>query len=472
MRKQKPLARVVLNNIEITEAAAEGKALARHENMVIFVSNAVPGDVCDIQITRNKKSFMEGKAIHFHKLSNKRSEPFCEHFGICGGCKWQHMQYVHQLFYKQKQVVDNVERIAKLDVQQISPIIASEYETCYRNKLEFTFSDYRWLTDEDMKSPERETMNMNALGFHIARHFDRVLDISYCYLQDEPSNLIRNSVKNFCIANGFTFYNPRRHTGFLRNLLIRNTTLNETMAIMVFGEEHAEHQKQLLDHILQTYPALTSLMYVVNTKLNDIISDLEIQCYHGQSFITEQIGELKFRIGPVSFFQTNSRQALKMYNIVKEFAQITPDKIVYDLYTGTGTIANFVSHQAKKVVGIEYVPSAVEDAKRNAELNEITNTTFVAGDMAKILNDDLMALHGKPDIIVTDPPRNGMHTDVVEQIMKASPERIVYVSCNPATQARDLALMCVQYKITAIQPLDMFPHTHHVENIALLDRIP
>ena len=470
MRRKKTFDRIVINNIEITEAAAEGKALARHDNMVIFVKNAVPGDVCDIQVTRNKKSFLEGNAIHFHKLSDKRAEPFCEHFGHCGGCKWQHMQYEHQLFYKQKQVIDNFERIAKLEMPEISPILASEKETCYRNKLEFTFSDYRWLTDEDMKSPDRESMNMNALGFHIAQHFDRVLDLNKCFLQDEPSNLIRNSLKDFCIAKGFTFYNPRHHTGFLRNLLFRNTTINETMVIMVFGEEHEEHQKEVLDFILQTYPDLTSLMFVVNTKMNDTISDLEIQCFHGKPYITEMLGDLQFRIGPVSFFQTNSRQALNMYNIVKDFAKITPNKTVYDLYTGTGTIANFVAAQAKKVVGIEYVPSAIDDAVINSDLNHISNTTFIAGDMAKILNDEFIAKHGKPDIIITDPPRNGMHPDVVEQILKVSPERIVYVSCNPATQARDIALMGEQYKITAIQPLDMFPHTHHVENIALLER--
>jgi 23S rRNA (uracil1939-C5)-methyltransferase len=471
MRRKKPFERITLENIEITEAAAEGKALASYENMVIFVSNAVPGDICDIQVTRNKKSFMEGRAIAFHKLSDKRAKPFCEHFGLCGGCKWQHMQYEHQLFYKQKQVVDNFERIAKVEIPKINDIIASEFQTEYRNKLEYTFSDYRWLTEEDMKSPDRESMNMNALGFHIAQHFDRVLDLNKCYLQAEPSNLIRNSVKAFAIEQGFTFYNPRRHTGFLRNLLFRNTTLGETMSIVVFGEPNEEHQKQVLDHILQTYPSLTSLMYVVNTKLNDTISDLEILLYKGQDFITEQLGELKFRIGPVSFFQTNSRQALKMYDLVKEFAQIDSDDVVYDLYTGTGTIANYLARQAKQVIGIEYVASAVEDAKINSELNGITNTTFVAGDMAKILNPDFFGLHGKPDIIITDPPRNGMHPDVVEQILQASPRLVVYVSCNPATQARDIALMGEQYKVMAIQPLDMFPHTHHVENIVLLERL-
>jgi len=470
MRRKKPIERIILQNIEITDAAAEGKALARHENMVIFVSNAVPGDVVDLQITRNKKSFMEGRAIAFHKLSEKRTQPFCEHFGTCGGCKWQHMQYEYQLFYKQKQVVDNFERIAKVEMPPINSIIASEYQTNYRNKLEYTFSDYRWLTEEDMKSADRDKMNMNALGFHIAQHFDRVLDINTCYLQDEPSNMIRNCVKAFCIAKGYTFYNPRRHTGFLRNLLIRNTTLGETMAIMVFGESINEDQKLVLDHILQVYPSLTSLMYVVNTKLNDTISDLEILLYHGQDCITEQLGELRFRIGPVSFFQTNSRQALKMYDIVKEYAGISDNDIVYDLYTGTGTIANYVARQAKKVIGIEYVASAVEDAKINSELNNITNTVFIAGDMAKILKEYFILEHGKPDVIITDPPRNGMHPDVVEQIMQASPKRIVYVSCNPATQARDIAILGEQYKITAVQPLDMFPHTHHVENICLLEK--
>jgi len=470
MRKKQRTERIVLNEIEITDAGSEGKAIARHENKVIFVVNAVPGDIADVQITRNKKDFMEGKAINFHKLSDKRAEPFCEHFGLCGGCKWQHMQYQYQLFYKQKQVVDNFTRIGKVEMPEINSILASERETCYRNKLEYTFSDYRWLTHEDMKPENREKMNMNALGFHIAQHFDRVLDITKCYLQDEPSNLIRNAVKDFCIEQGLTFYNPRHHTGYMRNLLVRNTTLDETMVIVVFGEDEPENQKLVLDHILKVYPALTSLVYVINTKHNDIISDLEIQCYYGNPYITEQLGELKFRVGPVSFFQTNSRQAKKMYDIVKQFARITPDKTVYDLYTGTGSIANYVAADAKKVVGIEYVPAAVEDARINSVLNDITNTEFVAGDMAKILNADFMTEHGRPDIIITDPPRNGMHPDVVEQLLLAAPERIVYVSCNPATQARDLALISELYKLTAVQPLDMFPHTHHVENITLLEK--
>ncbi len=471
MRRKVKSERITLTQIEITDAGAEGKAIGHHDGKVIFVTNAVPGDIADVQITRSKKSFMEGKAVHFHTLSDKRATPFCEHFGFCGGCKWQHLQYEQQLFYKQKQVIDNFERIAKVEMPKINPILASEYETCYRNKLEYTFSDYRWLTDDDMKSDDRANINMNALGFHIAQHFDRVLDLTKCFLQAEPSNLIRNSVKAFCIEQGFTFYNPRHHTGFLRNLIIRNTTLGETMAIMVFAEPHPEHEALVLNHILSTYPSLTSLMYVVNTKLNDTIADLDIQCFHGQNYITEQLGNLHFRIGPVSFFQTNSRQALRMYNIVKDFAAITPDSIVYDLYTGTGTIANFVARDAKKVVGIEYVPSSVEDAKMNSAFNEITNTEFIAGDIAKILTPDFFSLHGSPDIIITDPPRNGMHADVVEQIVQAAPQRIIYVSCNPATQARDLALLCERYKITAIQPLDMFPHTHHVENIVLLEKL-
>ncbi len=461
---------MVLHDIEILDAGAEGKSIARHENKVIFVSNAVPGDVVDLQITRNKKSFMEGKAIKIHTFSEKRAQAFCEHFGVCGGCKWQHMQYKFQLFYKQKQVVDNFERIAKLEMPAINPIVASEAETNYRNKLEFTFSDYRWLTDDDMKSADREHINMNALGFHIAQHFDRVLDINTCYLQAEPSNLIRNSLKAFCIAQGFTFYNPRRHTGFLRNVILRTTTLNETMVIVVFGEQHPENEKQVLEHIRHTYPAITSLMYVVNTKHNDVIADLEIACYWGQTYITEQLGDLRFRIGPVSFFQTNSRQAARLYTLVKDYAAITPDKTVYDLYTGTGTIANYVARDALKVVGIEYVAASVEDAKVNSQWNAIGNTDFVAGDMAKILNAELFSVHGTPNIVITDPPRNGMHADVVAQLLLAAPERIVYVSCNPATQARDLALMSEQYKITAIQPLDMFPHTHHVENIVVLEK--
>ena len=470
MRKKFRGERITLQQIEITDAGAEGKAIARHEGKVIFITNAVPGDIADVLITRSKKSFMEGKATFFHHLSDKRATPFCEHFGFCGGCKWQHLQYPHQLFYKQKQVVDNFERIGKVAMPEIRTIIASAQETEYRNKLEYTFSDYRWLTDEDMQSPDRAEMNMNALGFHIAQHFDRVLDLNHCYLQAEPSNLIRNSVKAFCIEHGFTFYNPRHHTGFLRNLIIRNTTLGETMAIMIFGEAHAENQAALLNHILKIYPTLTSLMFVVNTKLNDTIADLDIQCFHGQSYITERLGSLEFRIGPVSFFQTNSRQAMRMYDLVKEFAAIAPTDTVWDLYTGTGTIANYVARDARKVIGIEYVPSSVDDARINSSLNQITNTEFIAGDMAKILTADFVAAYGKPDVIITDPPRNGMHPDVVAQIMAAAPKRIVYVSCNPATQARDLAILCESYTITAVQPLDMFPHTHHVENIVLLEK--
>jgi len=459
----------VLQQVEITDAGAEGKAIGKTENLVVFVDNAIPGDIVDIQLTRKKKSFAEGKVVQYHRLSEKRTEPFCKHFGMCGGCKWQQMQYEHQLFYKQKQVADNFTRIGHITIPDIRPILASPLQTCYRNKLEYTFSDYRWLTDEDMQSGSRDTMDMNALGFHIPRHFDRVLDIETCYLQDEPTNIIRNRLKEFCIANGLTFYNPRKHTGFMRNLLIRNSTIGETMAIVVFGEEDEKNQNKVLDYILEIFPTLTSLMYVVNTKHNDIINDLEIQCYHGKPYIEEVLGSLRFRIGPVSFFQTNSRQALNMYNIIKEFAGDTRKKTIYDLYTGTGTIANFVALESSKVVGIEYIESAVADAKINAKLNNITNTTFIAGDIAKTLNTEFVQQHGKPDIIITDPPRSGMHPAVVEQILQIKPERIVYVSCNPATQARDLALLCTQYQLKIIQPVDMFPHTHHVENVVLLE---
>ncbi|HNX07443.1 MAG TPA: 23S rRNA (uracil(1939)-C(5))-methyltransferase RlmD [Bacteroidales bacterium] len=459
----------VLKEVEITDAGAEGKAIGKTENLVLFVDNAIPGDIVDIQIIRKKKSFAEGMAINFLHFSEKRTEPFCRHFGICGGCKWQHMKYEHQLFYKQKQVSDNFTRIGHIAVPEISPILASPLQIAYRNKLEYTFSDYRWLTEEDMQSGSRDTMEMNALGFHIPKHFDRVLDIDTCYLQEEPTNLIRNRLKEFCTSKGFTFYNPRRHTGFLRNLLIRNTTLNETMAIVVFGEEHEANQKKVLDHVLEIYPALTSLMFVVNTKHNDIINDLEIQCYHGKPFIEEVLGSLRFRIGPVSFFQTNSRQALNMYNIIKEFAGETRGKTIYDLYTGTGTIANFVALDASKVIGIEYIESAIDDAKINSEINNITNTCFIAGDIAKILNTEFVEQHGKPDIIITDPPRNGMHPAVVEQLLQIKPERIIYVSCNPATQARDLSSLCTQYQLKTVQPVDMFPHTHHVENVVLLE---
>jgi len=465
---KKNFAPQIIQEVEITDAGAEGKAIGRADNKVVFVDNAVPGDVADILIHRKKKSFMEGKAVAFQHLSEKRTTPFCPHFGVCGGCKWQHMHYEHQLFYKQKQVADNFTRIGHIEIPEIMPIIASPLQTHYRNKLEYTFSDYRWLTDEDMKSQSRSTMNMNALGFHIPRHFDRVLDIESCFLQDEPGNMIRNSLRQFCVLQGYTFYNPRTHSGFLRNIIIRNTTLGEWMVIMVFGEEDDANQKRVLDHILETFPTLTSLMYVVNTKHNDTISDLDIQTYKGLPYITERLGALNFRIGPVSFFQTNSYQAVQMYKLVKEFSADYQGKTIYDLYTGTGTIANFISQGAEKIVGIEYIPSAIEDAKINSALNNINNTCFVAGDIAKTLNDDFVSQYGAPDIIISDPPRSGMHPGVVGQIIKIRPERIVYVSCNPATQARDIAMLVNAYKIDAIQPLDMFPHTHHVENVVLL----
>lgn len=458
-----------LQEVEIIDAGAEGKAVGRKDNMVVFVANAVPGDIADIMIIRKKKSFLEGKAVSFLKYSDKRTDPFCKHFGTCGGCKWQNMAYEHQLYYKQKQVADNFIRIAHLEIPVISPIIASPQQTLYRNKLEYTFSDYRWLTDEGMKAENKDRFNMNALGFHIAQHFDRVLDIEHCGLQAEPTNLIRNKLKDFCIAQGYSFYNPRRHTGFLRNIIIRNTVHGETMVIMVFGEERKEDQKKVLEKILDIHPSLTSLMYVVNTKHNDTVSDLDIQLYYGSPYITEKLGALIFRIGPVSFFQTNSRQALQMYNKIKEFAGDTSGKTIYDLYTGTGTIANFIAEGAHKVVGIEYIPSAIADAKINSELNRIGNTCFIAGDIAKTLTSEFTLQYGKPDIVITDPPRSGMHPAVVEQLASIRPERIVYVSCNPATQARDISMLANQYTIKAIQPFDMFPHTHHVENITLLE---
>jgi 23S rRNA (uracil1939-C5)-methyltransferase len=469
MRKKNKFEPIIIPGLEITDAAAEGKAIARHDNLVIFLTNAVPGDVADVQIFKKKKNYSEGKAIRFSKLSEKRCEPFCSHFGMCGGCKWQHMQYKFQLEYKQKQVSDSFERIAKAHVQEIQPIIPSTKQQQYRNKLEFTFSDYRWLTDEDMQSVDKNQMNMNGLGFHIAQHFDRVLDIETCYLQAEPMNALRNEVKKFCLEHSFTFYNPRKHEGFMRNMLVRNTSLGEWMVIVVFGENHETQQQSLLNHIKECFPMIDSLMYVVNTKMNDTISDLPIELYHGKDFITEQLENLKFRIGPVSFFQTNSMQALTMYNLVKEFAQISKNDVVYDLYTGTGTIANFVASDAKKVVGVEYIPSAVEDAKLNSVLNHIENTQFYSGDLAKIFTDEFIAANEKPSVIITDPPRSGMHPLVVEQLLKIEPQRIVYVSCNPATQARDCALLAEKYVMKKIQPIDMFPHTHHVENICLME---
>lgn len=457
----------MLEQIEITGVAAEGKAIARFDNQVIFLSNVVPGDIVDIQLTKKRKSYMEGIPVHFHKKSVERAEPFCSHFGTCGGCKWQNLPYERQLNYKQQQVIDTFIRIGKVELPAISPIIGSGFTQYYRNKLEFTFSNRRWLKKEEINS---EVKQMNGLGFHIPGRFDKVLDIEKCYLQKEPSNQIRLFINQYAIENQLDFFDLRKQSGFLRTLIIRTTETGELMVILVFFHENEGKRVELLNALKVRFEEITSLFFIINTKANDTITDLEFFLYHGKDHILEKMDDLVFKIGPKSFYQTNSKQAHELYKIASEFACIDSHHIVYDLYTGTGTIANFVARKAKKVIGLEYMPEAIEDAKKNSELNGIENTLFFAGDIRDILSEEFVINHGHPDVMIVDPPRTGMHKDVVEQICKILPDRIVYVSCNPATQARDIQLMDEYYKVTRIQPVDMFPHTHHVENIALLER--
>jgi len=467
MRKKKQLP--LVENIEITDIANEGKAIAKLDNMVIFTQYVVPGDVVDIQITRKKNSYLEGKVVKIHRFSDKRTEPFCSHYGVCGGCKWQVLPYTEQISHKQRQVFNNLTRIGKVDLPEFFPILGSEKTTFYRNKLEFTFSNKRWLTEEQIKSGESFD-NMNALGFHIPGMFDKVLDIDRCYLQEEISNEIRNAIKAYALEHNLSFFDIRNQDGFLRNIIIRTASTGEVMLIVVFYKENKTDREALLNYIAGKFPQITSLMYIINGKCNDTITDQEPILFKGQDYISEEMEGLKFKIGPKSFYQTNSEQAYELYKITRNFAGLTGDELVYDLYTGTGTIACFVAKQAKKVIGIEYVPEAIEDAKINAVNNGLDNTLFFAGDMKNILNQEFINEHGRPDVIITDPPRDGMHANVVETILFAEPQRIVYVSCNPATQARDLNLLDTKYKVTAVQPVDMFPHTHHVENVVLLER--
>jgi 23S rRNA (uracil1939-C5)-methyltransferase len=460
----------ILEGLEMIDIADEGKSVARYQDLVVFVTGAVPGDIADVRIYKAKRKFLEGKAVHFHKFSEDRTEPFCQHFGICGGCKWQYLNYEKQLFYKQKHVQDCLERIAKINCSEILlPILPSEKTRYYRNKLEYTFSCYRWLTDDDMQMTS-DGRNMNALGFHIPGKFDKVLDIEKCYLQEEPTNAIRNGLKEFALKNDFTFFDLRKQQGFLRNIIVRNTSTSELMVIVSFFYENEEWRNLVMEYLALSFPQITSLMFVINPKCNDTISDLEIKCYKGNPFITEQMGNLKFKIGPVSFFQTNSNQAYELYRIVSDFAGLKGNEIVYDLYTGTGTIANFIAASAKKVVGIEYIKSAIDDAFENSHVNGISNTIFYDGDIAKILNAEFVDKNGKPDVVITDPPRNGMHKDVVMQLLEILPEKIVYVSCNPSTQARDIEMLAEKYSLIKSQPVDMFPHTQHVENVILLMR--
>lgn len=464
-RRKLPL----IEKLEIIDVAAEGKAIGKHNEMVIFVPWLIPGDIADVQVTKKRKKYMEGQPVNIHTYSSDREEPFCEHFGVCGGCKWQNLPYSKQLHYKQKQVVDNLTRIGKVNVEDIQEIKASAKTKYYRNKLEYTFSASRWLTEEEVSQSD-EITDRNALGFHVPGRFDRVLDLNHCYLQDEFSDKLRLALRKYTQEEGFSYYHQRANEGFLRNLIIRNTNVGERMVIVVFGEHDQNKIEALMYFIKDNFSHITSLMYVVNEKLNDTIGDLNIKLYDGRDHIFEEMEGLRFKIGPKSFFQTNSEQALELYKITRDFAELKPDEVVYDLYTGTGTIANFVAKDCHRVIGVEYVEDAIHDAKINSTLNKIENTDFYAGDMKDVLTSEFISLHGQPDVIITDPPRAGMHGDVVKTILNAAPERIVYVSCNPATQARDLELLSEKYEVKDVQPVDMFPHTHHVENVVRLDR--
>lgn len=459
----------ILNNITITDIAAEGKAIAKVNDVVVFVPFVVPGDVVDLQVTKKKSHYMEARCIAIHSYSEQRTEAVCEHYGICGGCKWQILPYEQQLSHKQKEVVNNLTRIGKIELPEITPIKGSEKTLFYRNKLEFTFSNKRWRTYEEM-TEGKQFDTMNAVGFHIPGQFDKVLDINKCYLQDDISNQLRNEIRSYALANNLTFFDIREHNGFLRTMMVRTSSTGELMLIVVFYYEDKDEREKLLTHLSQKFPQITSLLYVINPKANDTITDQDVITFAGNGHIYEQMEGLRFKIGPKSFYQTNSEQAYELYKITREFAGLTGRELVYDLYTGTGTIANFVAHAARQVVGIEYVPEAIEDAKVNSDINKITNTLFYAGDMKDILNEAFIEEHGKPDVIITDPPRAGMHEDVVDAIKFAAPEKIVYVSCNPATQARDLSLLDSDYRVAKVQPVDMFPHTHHVENVVLLVR--
>lgn len=476
-RKKKPLP--ILEHITITDVAAEGKSLARVDDKVIFVPFTVPGDVVDLQITKKKHKYCEARVLRFIEYSNVRAIPRCEHFGICGGCKWQNLPYEEQLKAKQKQVFDQLTRIGKIDLPEFLPILGSVKQFEYRNKLEFGFSNKRWLTNEQVASGETFS-NMNAVGFHITGAFDKIYPIEKCHLMDDLHNRLRNAIRDYAFEHELSFYDLRAQHGLLRDMMIRNSNTGEWMLLIQFGKtidtgngadawELTEEGRDLMQYIADTFPEITSLLWVYNPKCNDTFGDLPVHVFKGNDHIYETMEELRFKVGPKSFYQTNTEQAYHLYCVARDFANLTGNELVYDLYTGTGTIANFVARKAKKVIGIEYVPEAIEDAKVNSEINGIDNTLFYAGDMKDILTEEFIAKHGRPDVIITDPPRAGMHEDVVNTILQARPKRIVYVSCNPATQARDLALMDAQYKVAAVRPVDMFPHTPHVENVVLLE---
>ncbi len=459
----------ILPNLQIIDIAEEGKGVGKAEELVVFVDKAVPGDVVDVRLTKKKKNFAEAVIETLHTASVLRTDPFCQHFGTCGGCKWQHMQYDAQLQFKYKNVEAALQRLAKVDTATMEPILGSAENKYYRNKLEYTFSNKRWLDKEDMD--DREGLELNALGFHVPGRFDKILDIQHCYLQAEPSNTLRNQVRNYALRTGLTFYDLRNHEGNLRNLIIRTSSTGEVMVAVIFAYVEQAEIDGLMEYLKVNFPEITSLQYIVNQKKNDTIFDQDVITYAGRDHIFEEMDGLKFKIGIKSFYQTNSAQAHELYKITRDFAGFTGDELVYDLYTGAGTIANFVARNVKQVVGIEYVPTAIEDAKFNSNRNGISNTLFYAGDMKDILNTEFIAQHGKPDVVITDPPRAGMHADVVARLLEMEAEKIVYVSCNAATQARDLALLKEKYEVARIKPVDMFPHTQHVENVVLLKLI-
>ena len=477
-RKKKELP--VYEKVEIQDVAAEGKALVRIDDLVVFVPYVVPGDVVDLRVTRKKHHYAEAVCTFIHKKSECRTEPFCPHYGVCGGCKWQILPYEDQLRYKQKQVMDNLERIGKIPLPECEPILGSAKTQCYRNKLEFGFADKIWLTEEEIRSGKKFELP-GAVGYHTGSAFDKILPISECHLMEDINNRLRNGVQQYAYEHGLTFFNAREHRGLLRNMMIRLSNTQELMVLMQFcfvpfdtlsAEQLKEHALELLAWMHESFPEVTSLLWVNNEKFNDTIGDLDVQLFSGTDHIFLEMENLRFKVGPKSFYQTNTEQAYILYKVARKFASLTGNELVYDLYTGTGTIANFVASEARKVIGIEYVPEAIEDAKVNSQINSIENTEFYAGDMKDILNRDFIEKHGKPDIIITDPPRAGMHQDVIDAILFADPQRIVYVSCNPATQARDLQLLSTQYEVKRIQPVDMFPHTQHVENVVLLEKKP
>ncbi|WP_339649802.1 23S rRNA (uracil(1939)-C(5))-methyltransferase RlmD [uncultured Salegentibacter sp.] len=460
----------VFEAVEVTGAGGKGKGIGKSpDGRVIFIDNVVPGDVADIKTTKKRKSYYQGTAVNFHQFSEKRVEPVCQHFGTCGGCKWQNMGYEYQLEYKQDEVLNNLIRVGKVELPEVTPILGSKEIYFYRNKMEFSFSDSRWLTPEEINSG-KDFDDKNALGFHIPGMWDKILDIKKCHLQEDPSNAIRNFIKEFASSHDLSFFNARKQEGLLRTLMIRTSSTGEIMVLIQFFHEDKAKRVLLLDAVLEMFPEITSLQYVINEKGNDTIYDQEVVCYKGRDHIFEQMEGLQFKINAKSFYQTNSAQAYELYKITRDFADLKGDEIVYDLYTGTGTIAQFVAKKAKKVIGVEVVPEAIIDAKENAERNQINNAEFFVGDMKKVFSQEFINNHGQPDVIITDPPRDGMHKDVIAQIIGILPQRIVYVSCNSATQARDLSLLDEYYKVTRVQPVDMFPQTHHVENVVCLER--